>query len=141
MYFDKPTDSEVESVKSGRVELGLCVKENTIFFLSKFSGMEWMDAPYSPYLSKNTRFDDLANDMGYALHVVLVDASSGIIKAMRLIGMQTHFSKILRKEILNQLGNDFSNQLHQERVDKVYKNYQTHSLVKYATTYTVKEQS
>lgn len=59
IFMDNPTQSEIKSVKTGKAKLGLFVKENVIFFLSKFGTMNWVDAPYTVHRSAPFEFEDV----------------------------------------------------------------------------------
>ncbi|MEG6613779.1 hypothetical protein V6C42_13065 [Pseudoclostridium thermosuccinogenes] len=62
----------------------------------------------------------------------LVDASTGIIKAMRLIGLGTTFSIQLKKAIEKQKNTAFDESLYDKAITRVYGNYSTNDMIKYA---------
>jgi hypothetical protein len=132
IILSKPTPQEIQSIRNGKVELGLFIRENVIFFLSKFGSMSWMDSPYSIHLSKPFEFEDLTPDIGYSLNVILTDASTGIIKAMRLIGMPNVFSHKLQEAIDKQKALPFESASYNQLINKIYKKYNTDAMVKQA---------
>lgn len=100
--FANPTANEIKQISADNpFEIRFVALNEVIFFTVKFGDLAWMDMPYSPHLSKVnwTPVEDKIS--GYALTVVLIDARSGIIKAIRLIGLGNQFSKNLFIEVNN----------------------------------------
>lgn len=124
-----PTPGEIEAAKSGKLEMALYELKPVIFILVKIKGMGgWMDAPFSirMYDSKGITFDwsePINEGQGLAVHIVLVDANSGIVKAQRLIGTSTAFAKGLRAAIMRQYEEPFSVKDYNAAIDRVYSRY------------------
>lgn len=133
MFFDKPTEKEIECVRSGGLQCGFYVKDEIIFMLFKFGGLEWVDAPYSIHLSKPFEFQQIDEGMGFGLNVYFVDAATGILKVMKLFGLHTKFSISLRDEMLAQRQKSFDVGKYQQKINQVYGNYCTKDFVDRAT--------
>lgn len=59
-YFRKPTGQEREAFCQGNAQLAVAKLKDTLFILSRFAPMSWMDVPYSTHLSESfKRFPDL----------------------------------------------------------------------------------
>lgn len=132
IFFNEPTVQEIEFIKNGKAKLGIWEKDNIIFFLSKFGDLSWMDAPYTVHLSPiHLELEYPQEGLGYALHIILVDAKTGIIKAMRLIGLSTRLSTTLYKYIKKQTESTFNQSYYDIILSRTYQNYTTNDMVKY----------
>lgn len=133
ILFNKPTRNEIEYVKAGKLQFGMFVKDEVIFMLSKFGDMPWMDAPYHVALSKNlTKLNDIEEGKGYGCNIVLADASTGEIKAMRYVSFNTEFSKKLKSNIEDQKEYSFNNKEYEIKLATIMMNYSTDDMVKYS---------
>jgi hypothetical protein len=129
LFFDRPTSQEIEQIKTGRFEIGFFEKDEIIFMLSRLGSMNYIDAPYSVHLSKPFSFDELREGMGFGLNIFLVDASNGILKALRYIGLSTDFSCRLQKAIVGQKTMKFDRRAYDMKLQHIYANYSTNDLV------------
>ena len=126
MAVNNPTAKEIEAVKNGGIELALYETNPVLWFLYKISGFgPWSDCPFSIrlYDGKGRRFDwseKIEEGTGLALQIVLIDAGTGIVKVLRLVGMPTKFSRELRAMILRQLDRSFDVEKYSREIDKVY---------------------
>jgi hypothetical protein len=132
IFFERPTDKEIESIRAGKLEFAFYEKDEIIFILSKFQGIEWMDAPYTVHLSKPFEFQEMQEGLGFGLQIILVDAATGIIKAMRYVGLSTQFSIKLKKAIEAQREQPWDLHRYDVRLQNIYNNYSTSDLAKRA---------
>lgn len=133
LYLSKPTSEEIQAIKRGKFQIAYYVDDDVIFILLKFENMNWIDAPYNIHLSKQlTKINKIEDGQGLSLTILLVDASSGILKSMRLIGLPSEFSKNLKNDIDNQSLVDFDIQKYDLKVISICKEYTTDELIKYA---------
>lgn len=86
-----PTNREQRAVNTGTTQFRFVVVDDIIFFLAKFGVLNWMDAPYYAKIS-NYHIDPPKAPLGLSLHVMLIDAKTGVLAAQRLIGLDTTFS-------------------------------------------------
>lgn len=99
--------------------------------LVRFGEEQWMDAPYSVHLSKNlTQLQDVLEGQGFALNVYLINAATGVLEGMRLVGLNTRFSKMLKEDILKQ--KDLTYDGFDIKLNDIYKKYSTKALVSMA---------
>lgn len=130
MYYESPTEAEVEAITKGKVQYGYFMKNEVILLFFKFGNEAWVDAPYNVHFSKNLfRLQEVGENKGYAVNIYLVDARTGILRGMRLISFSTRMSKMLRADILKQNELPWSNFEHS--LSKLYQ-YTTNQLVKLA---------
>jgi len=135
LFYDRPTSEEIEEVKKGRAEFAFYEKLPVIFFLCRFGSSSWADAPYSVHISKPFTFEPLQEGAGFGLQIYLVDATTGILKAMRLIGLKTDFSRRLKLAIERQKAEEFNESMYNFEINRTYKNYSIDDLVKCADAY------
>lgn len=135
LFLGSPTNKEIEACKDGKISIGFYRDNEVIIMLFKFGDMPWMDAPYSVHLSKSlTEIKPITDGMGLSLNIILTDGNSGIIKAMRLVGLPTRFSRELSDEIKKQKQIPFKN--FDVELQKIYMKYKTKDLVKLASPVT-----
>lgn len=132
LFFNSPTETEIESIKKGEFEIGFYQKDEVIFIMAKFQGMPWMDAPYSVHLSQPFEFQEITEGKGFGLTTLLVDANTGILKAIRYSGLSTEFSRKLRIAIENQKNISWDERSYNQKIDMIYDNYSTYDLVRRA---------
>jgi len=104
LRFGMPTAQEIGDVSRGESEFALASVEGVLFFLYRFGqALKWSDAPYTwhlvpednrvppqPPATENTRA---------LLHVVLIDANSGIVQALRLVTLTPELTRALYEAI------------------------------------------
>jgi len=105
LFFASPSGREVDIVSRGEAELGVLVRGSVIFFLYRFGSageIDWSDAPFSIHrVPKEERVDAPAVVSGERgrLAVVLIDASSGLVRALRRISLSAVFTAELHAAI------------------------------------------
>jgi len=132
LFFDRPTPQEIEDVRSGRFEIGFCEKSGIIFMLFRFGSGQYMDAPYNVHLSRPFTFEDPEPGMGYGLTVFLVDAATGILQAIRYVGLSRDFSNRFQKVVERQKEEPFNRAEYDAKLNYIYRNYSTRDLLKFA---------
>ncbi len=124
-YFRRPTVQEREAFCRGNAQMAVTKLQDTLFILSRFSPMTWMDTPYSACLSQSFKsFPDLKQNQGYAVDAFLVDCQTNILMEHRLMHLDTASSLKMRELILeDQQQQDFSEERYQRTVQEIYRNY------------------
>lgn len=138
VFFNRPTDSEIEQFKSeSPFEIRFVEVRGIIMMLVKIGNLNWMDCPYTIHLSRGTLdfSDDIPDGSGYSLMLMLVDGITGTIQHLRIIGLGTNFSRALRKKILNQLNMPFNKQSYDMALQSIYSAYSTKDLLKLSKEY------
>lgn len=107
--------------------------------LLKIGNLNWMDAPYSPHISKRKYPDvfqaEISDGSGYSLMLILLDSNSGIIKTLRFLGLSTRFSRELRKTSLRELQLAYDEEIYSQKLSQIYSQYTTNQLVKLSNIY------
>ena len=131
ILFNKPTQDEVDNIKNGDLQFGLFIKDGIIFLLTKFGSMQWMDAPYHIALSPAlTRLKEIGEGKGYGINIIFADTSSGEIKVLRYIGLNTKFSRKLKEAIEEQWVNCFNKLEYSSKLQQVMNTYSTKDMVR-----------
>lgn len=126
--FNRPAEKEIEGVKSGKLQIGFYEIEPVVFITVKIQGCGgWMDTPFTirKYDGKHTFdwSDPIGESQGLALTIVLIDATTGIVQAQRMIGTAHNFAVGLRSAILRQLEKPYDSVAFNQKVNEIYRNY------------------
>lgn len=135
LNWDAVTTKEFEDISKGDFKIKCFVKGQVAYLLMKFGSQNWMDLPFNVKVSGALKPEDLSeieDGQGYGLHVVLINADNNIVLANRLIGLQTKFSRNLRKVFLEQLAGDYDAFDYQVTASNISQAYSTKELVKMA---------
>ncbi len=107
------------------------VHEGVIFVLVRMGSLQWMDAPYYRWRSRNLTEIELPGDShsGLAVHAMLVEATTGVLVAQKLVGMDNATSvRILEAAREQPEIPDYN-----ARLARIYAQYSTEELLKKAT--------
>lgn len=135
--FDKPTEAEISAASADQpFEIRYAVLSGAIWILTKCGSLNWTDAPFNPHLSLNYA-DPLepTPGTGTSLTFIMTDATDGIIKHLRLIGLGTDFSAALREEVIRIHSAPFDREAYDSGLASVYAKYSTKVLVRMADKY------
>ena len=137
IFFNKPTQNEVEQFNAGHnFEIRFTNIKNIMMITAKIGNLNWMDAPYSPHLSKNlTKFQFSNEGQGLSLTLMLIDAYSGKIEHIRLIGLSEKFSKKMIGNILELKMSEFNQNEYMINLNSVFACYTTKDIVKMSRDY------
>lgn len=111
LFFRSPRRAEIEAVKRERAEFALLVEGSVIFFLYRFGfsdGVPWSDAPYTLHLVPEERRQVPTGSGRALLTVVLADAQSGVVRAIRAVTLSEEFTATLHETIRDQAASRWS---------------------------------
>ena len=134
-YFN-PSPEEIEQFSQRKpFEIKFVTLQGIIMFALKIGDLNWMDAAYSPHLSLNLTHDlpYFSDGNGLATILVLTDASTARIVALRMIGLSEKFSNSLASEIKDAKNRIFSSAVYEANLRQLYSKYQTKDIVKLAS--------
>ncbi|MFC1836707.1 hypothetical protein ACFL2Q_18610 [Thermodesulfobacteriota bacterium] len=131
LFFRDPLPVEVNSIQAGPAEFGLFVHDSVIFLLFRFGMIPLNDAPYSWWLvSEESRaVPEVRDDLHALLKVVLVDVSSGLVSALRVLTFSAELTKRLHQEIPQQTTQPWNPERHNEGIEHVHNKFNTLNLV------------
>lgn len=124
-FFNSPAPSEIEQFNAGKkFDIRFVELYDVIMLSIKIGNLPWMDAPYTPHLSKNlTEFDVLEEGQSLALTIMLIDAVTGEIKHLRHIGLPEKFSRKLLAAVKVQKGKNFDKAEYAKAINRIYSLY------------------
>lgn len=102
LMIANPTEIEVEAVRSGVPRFAWIDAPNVALLAWTFDpGIPWTDAPYSPHLEQAGDIPGIEGPAGSpaAIAVVLVDADTGVVRAVREITWPDDFAAVVRASI------------------------------------------
>ena len=130
LFFKRPSTTEITAVKDGKAEFALAVRGDIIFFLYRFgTSIDWSDAPYSWHLVPEAERAIMPGQVAVTgetralLTVILVDADSGIIRAMRVVSLSPSFTSRLNQAIVEQSQKPFNSVSYDRQLTELYKSY------------------
>lgn len=128
------SDKEINALRSGKLEIRTLGMGHVIFILLKFEGLPWVEAPYSPHLSKNlSEFPEIEEGQGLALVIQAAESKTGEVKVLRMIGLPTKFSRAFIKELQEMmLDAPESIEAYRMEVSALQNNYTIEQLVSYS---------
>lgn len=137
VFFQSPTADEIEQFKAGKnFEIRFVELYGIIMITAKIGNLNWMDAPYTPHLSKNLTKFQLPNEgQGLGLTLILVDAITGEIKHIRLLGLSEIFTKRLFGVVMEHNVKPFDKEVYNNSLNRIFSTYQTNQIVKLSKDY------
>src|SRR5437870_4284573 len=96
LWLEGATRRELDDVARSECEFALVVENDVLFFLQRFGqSMPWSDAPFSWWLVPEGQrvLPPLpeVEELSAVLHVVVVDAATGIVRALRDVPLVPSF--------------------------------------------------
>jgi len=130
--YRNPSAKEIQAARTGKVELALYEDPPVLFILHRVEGLEgWADCPFSirMYTEPAPLPEQIPDGSGLGLHIALIDAGTGILKAQRLVGTSTEFARALCAAVQRQLEAPFSEVAYHKRINQVYQELTTEQLL------------
>jgi hypothetical protein len=141
--LDRMTEKEIKKLRTGKAEFALYEKDGILFLLVRIPGvLDWSDAPFHMGLYEDEReVPEIPEGAGLALTIYGIEATSGKIKSMRLIGLGTKFSRELVQVMKNQqTGPQIDRQEYNQQLEVIYGMYTCEMMVQRAiVTYRTRE--
>lgn len=131
LFYDKPTEKEIADVRKGEAKFQLLAKPEALCFLYKIGDQPWCDAYFNYWVNPEHFRQDPEKLMPGQLPTImiyLVDASTGIIQAIRMLTFSEAFGQRLHKAIEIQIASP-STKAEYERAVNQWMQYDTRQLV------------
>lgn len=131
LFYGSPSKDEVYAARKGKAEFALFHPSHQIIILAhRFGdGLPWSDSPYSWHLVPEHERDlpsaDLEQSIRAKLHVILVDAATGLVRAIRLVTFSPEFTRTLHQAIREQAGAPFDALSYDRELQATYARYTT----------------
>lgn len=135
--FASPSEEEVASVQSGHAHFAFCEESVAIILLYRFEpDVPWGDAAFNIHLVPPDErqlppLPEATNERAL-ITTLLVDAKTGILRAMRGLTLSPDFTRKLHQAIHRQRAVPFHEATYRAGVQRVYERFQTKDLLKRA---------
>lgn len=124
LCVSNPGREDVFAVQKREAAFGLMVREETLFVLAKFGWLPWSASYYNWWINAPILRPDPWSDLntlygGISLSVCLVNASGGILQALRRLTLSNEFSRAFLEMVSTQAEQPFDPWRHAEIVEAV----------------------
>ena len=130
LFFDQPTPAEVRAVKEGRSEFALYDHDGLVVLCYRFvdprGGVPWSDAPYHYHLVPEAQRipppdpGKLSPESRAVLHVILVNATGGEIRALKQVSLSPEFTRAMFRAIAYQAVGPFDSRKYDADLKGLY---------------------
>lgn len=130
LFLNTPTAEEVADIARGDAELTLTVLPPALVFCCRFGGMPWSDSPYTWHLvdpvERTVPGEPATAKTRALMNIVLVDAETGVICALRALTLSPEFTRVLTNAIRAQSAAPWNGTtVYDEHIDAIYRQYPT----------------
>lgn len=131
LNWKKITEKELANIKNGDFKMRITYYDDIAFILAKFAGQPWMDAPYSAWLDGELPLSAILTPQSeIKLKIVLVEAETNTIRAVRTVSLDLGTSRRLISCIQVQLETEFNKEKYFKDLAEIYKKFSSNDLMK-----------
>jgi hypothetical protein len=135
IFLRRATPREVEAIRSSPVKFGLLVEPPGLFFISRFGRLSF-DCSYSWHRTAETTrersFPPLPGEMSpearALLTIILVEASNGVVLALRSVIWSPEFTRAIHRAIHDQSSSPYDRADHEAWADRMTAEFSTEEL-------------
>ena len=122
LFFTRPAADEIQQVRKNPVSFAWVDEDLVSVLCFRFGTLPWMDAPFEPWRAP---IEDRGVPVGgpgqrLLLQIVLVDAHTGIVKALRTVTWDPAFAKAVRETIRRQLASPYDHPAAGRQLGAIY---------------------
>jgi len=136
LFFEAPSTQEKLAVKRGPWRFALYEHGSVLFLCHRSKTSPWSDSPYSWHrvpLERRQVPPVLEGDERAVLGIVLVDAATGVVEAIRSLSWSPDFSTAVHEAIRRQIESPYEPGQHNADINEAYKKHSSvRSMVKAA---------
>lgn len=141
LFFASPSKTEIDAVGEGKAHIALHVEPPVIILCARFEPLPWSDASYSWHLVPEVERDlpsaDLSADHQAVLTTILVDANTGIVRAIRVVTLGSEFTRALHSAIRAQAASPWNAHAYDAALDRLTRSRSSDELAEGARFQTV----
>lgn len=127
LKVQEPSSQDKNDIETGAVRVKAISIDGIVFFLVKFGANPWLDVPYKK-ISGQDKICHVEDGAGLSLHIMLIDAATGVLVAQRLIGLNTQFVRDLVSMVEQQPAFADWDEYFGE-IERIYTQYETEDMV------------
>jgi hypothetical protein len=135
----RPSVAEIEALTEGPSEFALYVNDDLLLLLYRFHSLEldpvidWSDSPFTIHrVPENERQLPPDQPGRGQLHILLVDAGTGLVMGARTITLDEAFTTALHSAIREQAGRPWSSADYERTLRQLYSRHRTAELARLA---------
>lgn len=137
IFLGDATAAEISAVESGEAEFAFAYEQpDILMFLYRFGRvLTWSDAPYTIHLVPEAQRAEppiLIGDERALLSIILIDARSGIVKAIRVVSLSSGMSAKLHAHIQRQAAAPFDESAYDAALAALQSRFTSPALVRRA---------
>lgn len=131
-FMNRLSEKEITAFRKNKVELRLLECQPIIFLLYKINGYcDWSDSSYTYHLVQSEikpsiRYTE--KGQGMMFNMFLVEATTGIVKAMRVLGTSAKFNNYFIYYLQNQIDRPFDIKEYDTKLDNIYNTFTSKEL-------------
>jgi len=133
LILDGPSAQEVRDVRSGDSEFALFEADGPLFFLYRFGKqIPWSDSPFSLWLAPEAErlLPDPAPGTKGLLHVILVEAHTGLIRGLRAVSLSAELTAALHGALAKQATTPWRGRTqYDQAIDRIYSRMSSEDMV------------
>jgi hypothetical protein len=145
IFLHRPTRKELEAIKSGPVEFGFFAEPQGLFLITRFGRALTFDCSFhAQRLTAVTGeqaqphpMEEVSPKLRAAMHILLIDADSGIILALRRCTFSPEFTRSLHRAIADQVVAEYNRVEHDRWANSIIAWFNTHELWQRCTVWCV----
>lgn len=122
--YGSPTLAEIHAVKSGSAQFALVSGDHALILAHRLGTQPWSDSPWQAVRQVPPApvpgLVEVPEGQHLSVHVVLVDAGTGVVRALRLTTWEHGFAGAVRAAIGRQLAGTTSVEAGQREIDAWY---------------------
>jgi hypothetical protein len=133
LFLAHPTPKGVAAVESGPVEFGLMVESEGLFLVVRFGRALSFDCSYQWHRVDPAErvpppsHEETSPELRVLLTIILVDAQSGLVRALRAVTFAPEFTRAIHCAIADQITRPFDDAAHSRWADSMLR-YSTDQL-------------
>jgi hypothetical protein len=139
IFLANASKAEVAAAERGRVEFGLMLEPPELFVVARFHGPDdrvvmSFDCSYQWHrVSEAERteppaWEEISPDARALVSVVLVEATTGLILALRALTFSPEFTRSIHRAIADQAAGPYDKATHERAVDDITRRFNTDQL-------------
>lgn len=137
-YAPKPPAKDLSIWKTSKIRYGVFVCENIPFFLVSFPGHDWtFDVSINFLKAKQPEGEDWIYKEDNMIHFYLINASTNVIKAMRMISIEPEVVQSIREACSKQQQQYKNPILLEGEINRIYGRFSTEEMIRNTKMFSV----
>jgi hypothetical protein len=145
IFLHGPSRKEREAIKSGPVEFGFFAEPQGLFLITRFGRSLTFDCSFhAQRLTAVTGeranpppMEEVSPELRAVMHILLIDADTGIIRALRRCTFSPEFTRSLHRAIADQVVAEYNRVEHDRWANSITARFNTHELWQRCTVWCV----